>query len=141
MPGMSWVVGNGREVRFWTDKWLTTASLQELTVVDVPQDQLELRVSDLWGNQTGWDFSQICTYVPETVRLRLLAVVLDNVTGAKDRLSWGPTPDGKFTVSSAYKMMTRDDTPRVDMSCMFAGIWGAVVPERVRIFLWLVVNQ
>lgn len=39
-------------------------------------------------------------YVTENTRLQLAVVVLDNVTGAKDRLSWGGTPEGKFCICS-----------------------------------------
>lgn len=39
------------------------------------------------------------------------AFVLDTVTGAKDRVSWGKTEDGNFTVKSAYELLTHDETP------------------------------
>lgn len=48
-------------------------------------------------------------------RQKLLAVVLDEVTGAKDILSWGESRDGEFTVKSAYGLVARDDSPRQSM--------------------------
>ena len=73
--------------------------------------------------------------------MELAAVVLDNVTGARDRMSWGGSKHGSFTVSSAYEMLTYDDTPRQHWGSFFDRIWRVRVSERVRTFLWLVGNQ
>ena len=70
-----------------------------------------------------------------------MAVVVDTVTGAKDRLAWGQTPNGQFTVKSAYTLLTRDENPRPQMGSFFRSMWRVVAPERVRMFLWLVANQ
>lgn len=39
-------------------------------------------------------------------------MVVNNVPGVHDRLAWGETSNGKFTVKSAYELITRDDAPR-----------------------------
>lgn len=41
--------------------------------------------------------SQIGPYVSENIKLWLRAVVLDDVTGAKDRVSWGESSEGRFS--------------------------------------------
>ncbi|CAA7036128.1 unnamed protein product [Microthlaspi erraticum] len=64
-----------------------------------------------------------------------------NISGKDDRLSWSETADGRFTVASAYKFLTRDYTPRPDMASLFQRVWRVTAPERVRVFLWLVVNK
>lgn len=56
-------------------------------------------------------------------------------------MSWGEQPDWRFTVTSAYELLTRDDSPRHNMENLFGRVWTVVAPERVKIFLWLVVNQ
>ncbi|KAG7533623.1 Ribonuclease H domain [Arabidopsis thaliana x Arabidopsis arenosa] len=139
--GSRWVVGDGREVRFWTDKWLSNEPLLDSVVTDVPTDQMELRVKELWREGTGWIFNRITPYVSHSARLQLMAVVIDNITGARDRLSWGETADGEFTVKSAYALLTRNSDPRPDLSSFFDRVWRVVAPERVRTFLWLVGHQ
>lgn len=68
-------------------------------------------------------------------------MVVDVVTGAKDCLSWGQTPSGQFTVKYVYKLLTRDEYPGPNMESFFRKMWSVAVPERVKVFLWLVGNQ
>lgn len=74
----------------------------------------------------------------ENRKLELMAVVVDTVTGSKDILAWGGTADGRFMVSSAYKLLTQDDIPRQNMESFFNRIWRVVALERIRVFIWLV---
>ncbi|KAG7599606.1 Endonuclease/exonuclease/phosphatase superfamily [Arabidopsis suecica] len=83
----------------------------------------------------GWDFTRIRLFISPIVKLQLAARVVDNVTGAVE------TSDGQFTVKSAYNLLTRDETPRQWMGNLFKRVWRVRAPERVRMFLWLVVNQ
>ncbi|KAG7571880.1 Ribonuclease H-like superfamily [Arabidopsis suecica] len=75
------------------------------------------------------------------MQLKLMSMVVDTVTGARDRLSWGECSDGSFTVKSAYSLLSRDMAPKQNMGSFFLRIWRVVAHERVRVFLWLVVNQ
>lgn len=139
-PGANWVLGDERTIRFWTDKWLHNKPLLDSLLVDLPGEFIELRARDLWTNGMGWNLAQIVPYVTGITRLKLAAVVLDDVTGAKDRLSWG-SADGEFTVKSAHAFLTCDETPKQKMDCFFKKVWQVVAPERVRLFLWLVAHQ
>ena len=76
--------------------------------------------------------------MPLQMRLRLASVVVDDVTGARDRMSWGENKDGFFSVKSAYAFLIRDVVPRPNMEAFYKRIWSVVAPERVRVFLWLV---
>ncbi|KAG7534372.1 Endonuclease/exonuclease/phosphatase superfamily [Arabidopsis thaliana x Arabidopsis arenosa] len=141
IPGLRWVVGDGRSIKFWKDKWLINGTLLDVTISDVPEEQVDLRVRDLWIDGQGWDLARIEPFISNVDRLRLAAVVVDTVTGVRDRISWGPSTDGKFSVSSAFSLLQWDPAPKPDLSALFGRIWKAMVPERVRVFLWLVVNQ
>lgn len=109
LPGLSWVLGDGRRIRFWKDKWLLNRPLCELVTSDLPAGYEEVKVRDLWGSGSGWDFANIVPYVSLNNKLQLSAIVVDTVTGARDTLSWGWCPDGKFTVRTAYSFLTFDD--------------------------------
>lgn len=85
----------------------------------LPVGYEERRVCDLWRRGTSWEFSQILPYVPENLKLQLTAVVLDEVIGAKDRLSWAGNADGNFTVKSGYVILTRDSLPKQSMERFF----------------------
>lgn len=141
IPGLGWVLGDGRSARFWTDKWLGDFTLMEMAPTDIPTHLLEKRTRDYWRNGIGWDFVSIMPYVSDRIRLHLLAVVLDTITGTHDRLSWRASQDGKFSVKSAYLFLTKDNLLRPSMGHFYERIWRVKVPERVRFFLWLVVNR
>lgn len=117
--GHSWVIGDGANVSFWLDKWLSNEPLRERTRAQLPEEFKNLKARDLWVDGRGWDLDKKGPYVSENKRLELAPIVLDSVTGAKDRLSWGEMPDDKFMVKSAYAMLTRDGTPKQDMETFY----------------------
>lgn len=133
--GHGWVVGDGQRINFWTDKWLMGEALIDKTVVDVLEGILNAKAGDMWIDGVGWDLQNIVPYVSEDTRLELAAVVVDKVPSVKDRLSWTEMADGSFTVSSAYRLLTRDITPRPFMGQFFDSIWSVIAPERTRVFL------
>ncbi|CAA7041734.1 unnamed protein product [Microthlaspi erraticum] len=96
---------------------------------------------DLWCPETGWRLELISPYVSVNTTLELKAVVLDCVTGARDRVAWKGSADGQFSVASAYTLLTHSETPRPDMNIFFRRVWSVKVPERVRVFIWLVSHQ
>ena len=87
VPGLSWVIRDGRWVRFLKDNWLLNESLAESSLVDVLKEILEPRVHDIWQSGNGWSLQTIEPYTSMDNRLRLASVVVDDVTGARDRLS------------------------------------------------------
>ncbi|WZZ66780.1 hypothetical protein YC2023_078150 [Brassica napus] len=141
VPSVSWILGDGHHVRFWKDNWLLNEPLQGLSNVAIPEAILEATARDLWQQGVGWLVQQIEPYISHQNRLRLATVVIDEVTGARDRMSWGESKDGIFSVKSAYAFLTRDDLPRPNMEALFARVWRVMTPERVRVFLWLVSHQ
>ena len=58
-------------------------------MVDIPEALLEAKACDLWQNGIGWLTQQIEPYISTKNRLRLASVVIDDVTWARDRMSWG----------------------------------------------------
>ncbi|CAA7059778.1 unnamed protein product [Microthlaspi erraticum] len=86
-----------------------------------------------------WD--KILPFVSDNLRLELMSLVVDTVTGATDRLSWLLSPSGEFSVRSAYALLTRNEAPRQSMESFFRRIWNVMAPERVKFFLWLAGNQ
>ena len=141
MTGHSWAIGNGRDIKFWTDRWLSNQPLSSVTIGELPEGYEDVTVREMWVVGGGWDLAHIAPFVTDETRLELAAVVVDTVNDSEDRLAWSQTNNGQFTVKSAYALITRDDTPRPNMEYLFRRMWHVVAPERVRMFLWLVGNQ
>lgn len=140
-PGRSWVLGDGRQIHFWSDKWMMNKRLAENAVRELPFGYETVRIRDLWRHGEGWIMSNIIPYIPDNIRLELMSIVLDNFTGARDRLSWGESANGEFSVASAYTMLTRDSSPAPVMTRFYGRIWKTVTTERVKLFMWQVGNQ
>ena len=141
VPGASWVLGDGRKVRFWKDKWLLNEPRLQSSMVEIPVEMVEAKVRDLWQSGTGWLTQALEPYMPLQMRLRLASMVVDDITGACDRMSWSENKDGAFFVKSAYAFLTRDVSQRPNMEALYKRIWSVGAPERVRVFLWLVSRQ
>lgn len=85
---LKWVLGNGRDIRFWTDRWLSDQSLEDRGITPLLVGYEEIHVADLWRDRVGWQLDHISPYIPYNLRLELAAVVVDNITGVKDRMAW-----------------------------------------------------
>ena len=72
-------------VHFWKDNWLLNEPLHELSMVHISEPVSEARACDLWQNGTGLLLLVIEPYMSLHNRLRLASVVIDDVTGARDR--------------------------------------------------------
>ncbi|CAA7040436.1 unnamed protein product [Microthlaspi erraticum] len=141
LPGHGWVIGDGKRINFWTDKWLMGTSLCDLTVSEIPLEVLSMKAGDLWTHGLGWDFQRITPYVSVETKLEMAAVVVNSDSGRPDTISWGEAADGKFTVASAYRFLTERETFKRDMSNFFKCVWRVRVLERVQVFFWLVGNH
>lgn len=133
--GVSWIIGDGRQIRFWLDNWVSSRPLIERVTGELPAEYKNMLARELWRDGRGWDLAKISPYVSYHCRLELAAVVLDSVTNAKDRISWGQTTDGVFSVSSAYGLLTKDEVHKQDMGSFYGRIWKVIAPERVKCFL------
>lgn len=96
--------------------------LLELVTEALPMELVDMCAKELWKDGSGWDFQRILPFVPDTVKLRLTAIVLDNVTRAKDRLPWSGSVDGKFSVKSAYTLLSHASLPQLNWGSFFSRI-------------------
>ncbi|CAA7033157.1 unnamed protein product [Microthlaspi erraticum] len=141
VPGHRWIAGDGGQIRFWSDTWLSDRPLGDQAVVELPPMASSVLVKDVWRDGAGWDLASIEPFLSENSKLELMAVVVDHVTGASDRLAWKGNADGEFSVTSAYQLVTRETLPLPNMESFFDRVWRVAVPERVRVFIWLVSQQ
>ncbi|XP_019094473.1 PREDICTED: uncharacterized protein LOC109129898 [Camelina sativa] len=139
--GIGWVSGDGKIIRFWSDRWLLPEPLSGHVTADLSDTERRMVVEEYWIGGVGWDIPRLSQLLPLNVLQRLYSVVISGVAGFQDALSWQGTPNGEFTVRSAYSLLTRSDEARPSMANFFACVWGVVAPERVRVFLWQVSHQ
>ncbi|CAA7019727.1 unnamed protein product [Microthlaspi erraticum] len=93
-PGHYWVAGDGENIKFWTDNWISEEPLVNSATGNLPVEARSWLVKDVWRDGVGWDIPKLSLYLPYHVVLELMAVVLDHVTGARDRLAWKGSSNG-----------------------------------------------
>ena len=131
-------VGNGREVLFWTDRWLGEYPLSDLypqlfsvatdigisvaLVLDSRNINLVFRRQLTGGLRDEW-YSLVS-------QMRVVHLDIDET----DTLSWRWNTNGRFTVNSFYSWLEYGGIQNVT----FNTIWKAKIPFKIKIFLWLV---
>jgi len=51
LVGHSWVTGNGRNIRFWTDSWIAGQPLMTEVIAGLPEGYEDITVRDMWGGR------------------------------------------------------------------------------------------
>ena len=140
-------IGNGRSTSIWEDNWIPkeTAPRPITSLVQTPPE----RVSDLLHPAMAtWNEPLIrSVFLPFDAEAILKIPVCTRNT--EDFWAWNPDRKGKFTVSSAYKLLV---TTKLQREAWLEGrggassnsreedawsnLWKLKVPSKVRIFLW-----
>lgn len=138
--GLRWQIGNGRTIRIWTDRWLTSGlSLEEVAVQAIPEVFLSWVLADLYQGNGRWDISCIIEFIPNVVYQEVITSLPASLTVDPDVPMWGRTAHGQFTTSSAYELLTEDlVVPTVDP--LWRLLWRWKGAPRVRFFIWEVVQ-
>ncbi|KAG6730912.1 hypothetical protein I3842_01G104000 [Carya illinoinensis] len=101
--GLQWRIDNGLKVRIWEDRWLPRPHFL-IPCQDSNAEPGIAQVSDLVDHEfRRWDGNLLNKLFPQEVVdiIRSIPISLGN---REDRLGWGGTPNGKFTVKSAYHL-------------------------------------
>ncbi|KAG7576302.1 Ribonuclease H domain [Arabidopsis thaliana x Arabidopsis arenosa] len=139
--GIGWVPGDGKTIRFWTDRWVLGEPLRERVIAQLPEEEIGKRVEAYWTVGIGWDTAALSQYLSVSDLQRLNAVVVKGVPFLADQLSWQETTNGVFSVRSAYALLKQENEQVPCMERFFKQVWAVKAPERVRVFIWLVTHQ
>ena len=138
--GMAFVVGNGRRVKFWLEKWCEDEPLRsvfpslfaiavskEAWVEEVPNGSFE---GGCWAPHfvrllNNWELDEVESFI-----LRLQGKRIHN---EEDELVCVGAKDGGFTVKQLNN--TLDPGRHVDFPSRV--IWNSLVPSKVGMFAWV----
>ena len=112
--GIQWNVGNGDSIHVWGDKWLPSPSMFKITS---PRKflHIETRVSELISHDVAaWKTQVIDTiFLPNEAKL-IKSIPLSSRL-PEDKLVWVATPNGLFTVWSAYRLAMKKSRQAIEV--------------------------
>ncbi|CAA0828653.1 Unknown protein [Striga hermonthica] len=140
VKGARWLVGNGRSARFWLDPWLGSLGPLSSIVVNVPPSEFcNATVAELVSGSGEWRWDLLHGLLPASILIRLAATLPPREMEDSNRLVWGFSPDGRFTMKSAYNSLLQSvNEPQLPL---WKIIWRVMAPQRVRIFYGLLATS
>ena len=145
--GLRWSIGNGQRVRIWGDRWLPTQKSFKVTSPRPHAFESNMVDSLLDREGGGWNKNLVCSvflpYEAETI----LSIPISH-TFPEDAITWAWTQNGRFTVSSGYKVACswlkeqRGSTDGGEASNpkkwneFWKFIWSLHCPSKVKHFMW-----
>ena len=147
--GLRWSVGNGQSVRIWDDRWLPT--LKSFKVVSPRLQELNgTMVESLLDLAAGgWNKNLIRDMFLPFESKAILSIPI-SLSFPKDSLLWAWTQNGRFTMSSGYKVAYNGlleqrgkleegeaSTPK-KWKEFWSLSWGLNCPSKIKHFMWRV---
>ena len=100
LKGMRWVVGDGKDILFWTHNWFFPHPIFHL----IPENQFhsiqrDTKVAEFLSNGQ-WDRNKLNIILDNDIVDKICDIPFP-LNNAKDTVVWGPSTNGRFSVKSA----------------------------------------
>ena len=136
------MVGNGRDIGFWVDKWVGDTRLCDrfprLYHLDSRKEDRVAEKGRWVDNEWRWEWVWVRDLRGRVMgEYNELLGILQNVVVSKDcsdRWRWVLQDDGNFTVK-ALSRVVEDKILRVESGALVT-LWNSWVPKKVNIFIW-----
>ena len=138
--GLRWSIGNGQRVKFWDDIWATNGDpLINYTVASIPVSMRNMLVADCVDQNGNWLWNRFNSFLNNHAVLRIASMAPPSSMRGEDRMYWGASNSGNFTVQTAYQVLT-NFCPAEDCQD-WQQLWKWKGPQSVRMFLWLLCHD
>ncbi len=133
--GIKWVVGDGKTINFWQDRWLTDIPLIE-SVADKDSIDKSLLVCDLINSNKDWDRPKIFQLLIGKLRRRTIRTILEyNIptNDFQDRMYWKESNNGWFSTKSSVQLLHKNKGHKPSE---LKWIWDLDCAPKIRNFMW-----
>lgn len=131
--GSRWVIGGGRDVKVWTDRWLGQSPLRRIVQGPLTHRDEHQVVGDLLDDCGNWCWHKLWYNLPQEVLDRGIGIPRALLGEIEDRVVWGHEPSGHYSTKSAYNISRE---PKVGDSTDWNWIWEKPITPQIQIFLW-----
>ncbi|KAK4282627.1 hypothetical protein QN277_013982 [Acacia crassicarpa] len=137
-----WEVGDGRDVRFWKDRWLLSSStLEDVLTGERHVISENLRVSELVTPAGKWNSQWLGMWRPRNIVDMFQNVLPPSPADGSDRRIWCLPDSNSVTVRAIYKCLSPHVTTDEVSQKMWKQLWRWKGPQKVKIFAWMMVHQ
>ncbi|CAN1292133.1 Putative ribonuclease H protein At1g65750 [Linum perenne] len=134
--GMHWSIKDGRNTRFWTDRWVDSGVLLIDHALNIKGVDASLTVSNTVTSNGSWNSYYLFSVLPHDIALQVIGMSPPDVNLGRDSLVWGLEANGMFSVRSAVLML--QDTDSLSPEPFWDKLWKWEGSNKIRHFLWLV---
>lgn len=143
--GKAWCVGNGASIRVVRDKWIGTPFPERMNPPILNNE--DMRVADLIDHERrDWREDLVKQWYP-VMADKILATTLCSQS-SPDRMVWGFTTHGRFTVGSANRLAVSMFSKRQDHSTgtspptnLWIKLWELNITPKMKNFAWQACNE
>jgi hypothetical protein len=129
-----WSIGNGRSVQAWRDKWLEGGIVLAHCMEHIPTEIDQWKVADMVDDEGNWKTHTLSLLLPPDIIRKITALPPPMDADGADERSWLGDRMGRFTISSAYKLVC--GYHELETNAIWKRIWSLEAPERIRCFIW-----
>ena len=145
--GSRWIIGDGKKVKTWEDRWLLTPHTFKVLS---PRSQVQVldRVKKLIDKEKGSCDADLVNSNFVAHEAKVILSIPVSTTLPKDSQVWARTRNGSFIVRSAYKVAINlikegkkqvvlgESSNRSKMKEFWKFIWKLECPNKVKQFFW-----
>ena len=137
--GIRWKVGDGKNIRVFSDPWLPRPSTFR-TITPKEPHLSNLAVESLITPSRDWDIAQLNQYLWPVDVNTILSIPL-SLRNISDHWVWHYDSKGVLSVRSAYRLEVEDKFNESSSSNggnrgLWNKMWNANMPSKTRTFVW-----
>lgn len=137
--GLSWSLGNGEALRFWSDNWLNSRGpLRLLAFRPFSDSELNLPISHFVSPSGAWRPDLYEHALPSDVLLEIAQTSPPLANAPAPTPYWSLEPTG-YSVRSGYSLAQQDLWNEPTKHWQLAWQWPG--PQKIRTFLWLALGN
>ncbi|KAK1584321.1 hypothetical protein Q3G72_031946 [Acer saccharum] len=138
VKGVKWRIGDGSQVRFWLDDWVPGVGiLMDYATKRLSEEELAQTVNGFMTNGC-WNVQHLAGLLPWDVVHKVVNIHAGREHSGQDRVIWGWSKCGNFSVKSAYSGQFEDDSLPL---WKWRFIWRQKLPPKIQFFLWILLQD
>ena len=131
MENISWQIGDGQSIKFWTDPWCGEPLT---TTLNIPQNLHHLFQSNIatYIKDSNWCVPQVFISAYPILQQKLSAATIPLIP-KDDRMIWKPSHDGNLSFKDAYLFHTSSHSQHINWA---KSIWHIMIPPSKSLLVW-----